>query len=169
MYIIYVDMIYLLIYLQHSPSSCSSLLEFSLSIIVQLWRQTHPDYVKSQRWNRKDQEGLVTSLTFHGTAKIGNDLNDLTNISTWFSLDVHLISLKPSPTLAFAHRREGRILHRYGGTIPRYHDTTRPWDAMQCFRAESRCRAQAFRNAQFEPLPEPSRKEQCWHVLTCIT
>jgi hypothetical protein len=54
---------------------------------------------------------------------------------------------------------------RHGGHDGHGHGMPR-----SALKAESRsCRAQAFRNAQFEPLPEPSRKERCCHVLKHVT
>ena len=88
-------------------------------------------------------------------------------ISTWFPLT----SMKPSDWPLQARRRTCSLsiwrhdTIRHGGHDGHGHGMPR-----SALKAESRsCRAQAFRNAQFEPLPEPSRKERCCHVLKHVT
>ena len=105
--------------------------------------------------------GMVTAFPwhFHSAAKIGHDFTELTWLNHHFHLDF-LPETISQIGLWQARRRTCSL------SIWR-HDTT-PQDFLAS-ASENRCRAQAFRNAQFEPLPEPSRNKWCWHVLTCLT
>ena len=104
---------------------------------------------------------MVTAFPwhFHSAAKIGHDFTELTWLNHHFHLDF-LPETISQIGLWQARRRTCSL------SIWR-HDTT-PQDFLAS-ASENRCRAQAFRNAQFEPLPEPSRNKWCWHVLTCLT